>query len=100
MVSSCAYSYGLSALSCGRRFLKVVDRFNSLLVSGYVTPGGTVMLLLHNGRGEDQVRAFFVEVNDLYTKYLMNPFSTPDAPIVSAQFDFIVRGLAKRILGL
>lgn len=31
-------------------FLKVIDRFNSLLVSAYVTPGGTVMLLLHNGK--------------------------------------------------
>ena len=30
-------------------FLRVVDRFNSYLVSAYVTPGGTTMLLLHNG---------------------------------------------------
>ena len=30
-------------------FLRVIDRFNSHLVSSYVTPGGTTMLLLHNG---------------------------------------------------
>eukprot|EP01035_Chromulina_nebulosa_P022340 gene22340-28930_t len=34
-------------------FLKVVDRFNSLIVSAFVTPGGTIMLLLHAGKSED-----------------------------------------------
>ena len=80
--------------------MKVVDRFNSLLISAYVTPGGAILLLLHNGKHEDAVRAFFVEVHDMYVKYLMNPFSKPDEPILSPQFDSFVRGIAKRILAV
>jgi hypothetical protein len=63
-----------------------------------VSPGGCVMLLLHGGKSEEAVRLFFVEVSDLYSKYLMNPFSDPDTPVLSPQFDLLVRGLAKRIL--
>lgn len=95
-----------------------MDRFNSLLVSAYVTPGiglfsstlpmemletmivgGAVFLLLHNGKNEDAVRGFFTEVHDIYVKYLMNPFTIPDSPIISPQFDSFVRNIAKRTLG-
>ena len=54
-------------------FLRIVDRFNSYLVSAYVTPGGTTMLLLHNGKSEDLVRQFFLEAHELYVKNVMNP---------------------------
>lgn len=54
-------------------FLRVIDRFNSHLVSSYVTPGGTTMLLLHNGKSEDIVRQFFVEAHEIYVKNMMNP---------------------------
>ena len=58
------------------RFLRVVDRFNSLLVSAFITPGGTVMLLLHNGRApEESVRSFFTEASELFAKHIMNPFA-------------------------
>ena len=58
------------------RFLRVVDRFNSLLVSAFITPGGTVMLLLHNGRApEESVRSFFSEASELFAKHIMNPFA-------------------------
>ena len=83
---------------CLCSFLRVVDRFNSLLVSAFITPGGSLMLMLHNGKSEEVVRTFFTEVNDIYAKYIMNPFSDPDAPIVSPQFDLLVRSLAKRLL--
>jgi len=79
-------------------FLRTVDRFNSLLVSAYVTPGGTVLLLLHQGKPEDAVRQFFTEMHELYTKYLLNPFATFDTPIVSPQFDAMVRSSAARLL--
>jgi len=79
-------------------FLRTVDRFNSLLVSSYVTPGGVVLLLLHQGKGEDAVRQFFIETHELYTKHMLNPFATFDAPIVSSHFDALVRTCAKRLL--
>lgn len=80
-------------------FLRTVDRFNSLLVSAYVTPGGTMLLLLHQGKAEDSVRQFFTEAHELYTKHMLNPFAVFDTPIVSPQFDVLLRGIAKRILG-
>ncbi|KAJ1412980.1 trafficking protein particle complex subunit 2 putat [Ochromonadaceae sp. CCMP2298] len=79
-------------------FLRTVDKFNFLLVSAYVTMGGKYFLLLHNGKNEDAVRAFFTEVHELYVKYLINPFAEPDAPVVSPQFSAHVRSLAKRLI--
>jgi|LauGreSuBDMM15SN_2_FD.fasta_scaffold40926_2 hypothetical protein len=79
-------------------FLRTVDRFNSQLVSAYVTPGGAILLLLHQGKGEDAVRHFFMEVHENYTKHMLNPFSLFDAPITSPQFDSIVRSAARRLL--
>lgn len=80
-------------------FLRVVDRFNSLQISAYVTPGGAVLLLLHNGKGEDAVRSFFIEAHEVYAKYALNPFSIYDAPIVSPHFDSNIRQAARRLLG-
>ena len=79
-------------------FLRQVDRFNSLQVSAYVTPGGAILLLLHQGKGEDFVRQFFTETHELYAKHMLNPFSAFDTPIVSPQFDALVRASAKRLL--
>lgn len=80
------------------RFLRVVDKFNSLSISAYVSQGGKVFLLLHNGKSEDAVRAFFLEVHELYVKYLMNPFTIPDSPIVSPHFNAQVKNIGKRLL--
>ena len=60
--------------------------------------GGKYLILLHNGKNEDAVRAFFTETHELYVKYMMNPFALPDAPIVSPQFSAQVRHLAKRLV--
>ena len=75
-----------------------MDRFNSLLVSAYISLGGAMMLLLHNGKSDENIKSFFSEINDVYAKYLMNPFSDPESPIVSPQFDLLVRNLAKKYL--
>jgi len=104
-------------------YLKIVDRHNEQLVSAYVTPGGARLLLLHEMRAEDGVRAFFNEVHEvraasmraarahtlarpstplppqLYTKLLLNSFYVPGARIESADFDARVRALARRYLG-
>mmetsp|Transcript_35578 Transcript_35578/g.33743 ORF Transcript_35578/g.33743 Transcript_35578/m.33743 type:complete len:144 (+) Transcript_35578:19-450(+) len=85
-------------------FLRVVDRFNSLLVSAFITPGGTVMLLLHNGRApEESVRSFFTEASELFARHILNPFAILDAPMTmtngcSSLFDANVRSIAKRTL--
>jgi hypothetical protein len=47
---------------------ETVDRFNNLLVSAFVTPGGARLLLLHDGRGDDAVRAFFGDVYEAYLR--------------------------------
>jgi hypothetical protein len=77
----------------------VVDRFNYLNVSCYVSQGGKLFLVLHNtGKSEDAIRAFFVEAHELYVKYLMNPFVDSDAVIVSPHFNAQLRNLAKKFL--
>ena len=50
------------------------------------------------GKSDDAVRAFFVEVHELFVKYLVNPFAAVDGPIVSPLFNQHVKLLAKRIL--
>lgn len=79
-------------------FLRTVDRFNSLLVSAYATPGGAILLLLHQGKAEDAVRQFFTEAHEMYTKYMLNPFASFDMPITSPQFDALIRQSAKKLL--
>lgn len=76
--------------------LKLVDRFNDLLVYAFVTAGGTRFLLLHDQRNEENVRNFFHDVHELYLKILLNPFHSPRAPIVDETFDARVRESAKR----
>jgi hypothetical protein len=80
-------------------YLKTIDRFNSLQVSAYVTLGGTAMLLLHSGRAtEETIRCFFAEAHEAYVRHLMNPFSSPDLPIITPQFDLQIRSAAKKHL--
>ena len=53
---------------------------------------------LSAGKSDDAVRAFFVEVHELFVKYLVNPFAAVDGPVVSPLFNQHVKLLAKRIL--
>lgn len=80
--------------------MRVVDRFNNLVVSAYVTPGGTYLLLLHEGRNEDAIRGFMTESHELYVKHILNPFALIDSPIVSPQFDSHLRLISRRFLSL
>ena len=81
-----------------RRYLRIVDKFNDQNVFAYVTAGQVKFLLLHEGRNEDAVKAFFAEVHELYTKQLLNPFYTYDTPIVSPVFNARIRALARRYI--
>jgi len=63
-------------------YLKVVDKFQSdLYVHCLVTPSNARFLLLHENRSEDQIKAFFNEVYELYTKLVLNPFFDPQKKI-------------------
>eukprot|EP00245_Coleochaete_scutata_P007460 TRINITY_DN22877_c0_g1_i1.p1 TRINITY_DN22877_c0_g1~~TRINITY_DN22877_c0_g1_i1.p1 ORF type:complete len:136 (+),score=32.22 TRINITY_DN22877_c0_g1_i1:128-535(+) len=79
-------------------YLKVVDKFNDLLVSVYVTAGHTRMMLLHDSRNEDGIKNFFQEVHELYIKTLLNPLYVSGTRITSQHFDTRVRALAKKYL--
>eukprot|EP00897_Mesotaenium_endlicherianum_P001687 jgi/Mesen1/1546/ME000134S00665 len=79
-------------------YLKVVDKFNDLLVSVYVTAAHTRFMLLHDSRNEDGIKTFFQEVHELYIKVLSNPLHVPGSRITSPFFDTRVRALAKRHL--
>ena len=68
--------------------------------SFFVRLGGATLVLLHEGKQEDSVRAFFTEVRELYTRHIMNPFSAVDGPIVSTYFDTKIRTVARKILQL
>ncbi len=52
------------------RYLKVVDKFNDQSVSAFVTASQSVLVLLHEGKHEDTVKAFFNDVYELYIKVL------------------------------
>lgn len=79
-------------------YLRIVDKFNDQNVFAYVTAGQVKFLLLHEGRNEDAVRNFFLEVHELYVKLVMNPFYEHDTPITSPTFDRAVHALARRHL--
>lgn len=58
----------------------------------------SIMPVLSTGKSDDAVRAFFVEVHELFVKHLVNPFAAVDGPVVSPLFNQHVKLLAKRIL--
>ena len=48
--------------------LAQVDNFNQLRVSAYVTAAQMKFLLLHDGKSEDAIKAFFKDVYEVYLK--------------------------------
>lgn len=79
-------------------YLKSIDKFNEWTVSAFVTAGNMRFILLHEGKNEEGIRAFFVEVWELYVKTAMNPFHRSDRAIRSPVFDARVRASAKKYL--
>jgi len=78
--------------------LKVVDKFNDLFVSSYVTAGRSRLLLLHDIRNEDGIKAFFQEAHELYLKICMNPFHDTNSLIKSPTFEQRIIQLGKKYL--
>jgi len=79
-------------------YLKGVDKFNEWTVSAFITPGNMKFVLLHEGKNDDGIRQFFMEVWELYVKTLLNPFHTAHTMIRSNVFDARVRTSAKKHL--
>jgi len=53
------------------------------------------LMLLHETRNDDGIRAFFNDVWECYVKTLLNPFYAVDKPIKSSVFESKVRAIAK-----
>jgi hypothetical protein len=66
-----------------------------LQVSAFVTPSRIRLLLLHDGRSDDAIRAFFKDVYELYLRVALNPFFTSAGTITSPYFHQRVKGVAK-----
>jgi len=79
-------------------YLKSVDKFNEWTISAFITPGNMKFVLLHEGKNEDGIRQFFLDVWELYVKTMMNPFHTAHTTIRSSVFDSRVRASAKKYL--
>jgi trafficking protein particle complex subunit 2 len=78
--------------------LKVVDDYNGLKVSAFVTPGQVRFLLLHEKKDDDGIKNFFNEVHELYIKVLLNPFYNINTPIQARGFGERVRAVARKRL--
>jgi hypothetical protein len=98
-----------------RRNLKVVDKFNDWHVSAFVTASQVRLVLLHDVRGDDNIKNFFAEVYELYVKawtphscvsvsvahraqVLLNPLYKPSSPIQSKDFLSKVKAAARKYL--
>lgn len=79
-------------------YLKVIDNFYGYYVSAYVTPSNVKILLLHELKNEESIKQFFFDINELYTKTLLNPFYTVNSAIESSSFDVKVKALVKKYL--
>ena len=87
-----------AAWNTNSMYLKVVDTFNNLQISSWITASQVKFMLLHDRGHEDKIRLFFQAVHELYLKTLLNPFYAPGAPITSRVFDARVRAAARRYL--
>jgi hypothetical protein len=75
--------------------LGVVDKFNNLQVTAYITAAHMKFLLLHDGKNDDAIKLFFRDVYEIYLKVMMNPFFTPSTRITSTAFAQKVRVIAR-----
>lgn len=56
------------------------------------------MLLHKNQKGDEQLKQFFLDVNELYLKILMNPFYQFNTPINSKVFrERVMQAAQKRL---
>jgi hypothetical protein len=80
-------------------YMKIVDRFNEWMVSAYLSPTGDRLMLLHDVKAEEPIKAFFNDAHELYTRVTLNPFYVRPAPLTGYSFDTRLRQIAKKHLG-
>ncbi|KAK6201349.1 uncharacterized protein RJT21DRAFT_34604 [Scheffersomyces amazonensis] len=81
-----------------------VDSFYGLVVNAFITQGNVKFVLCYDNVGsgtnskydDNLIRQFFIDVNDLYVKCLLNPFYRVNDAIVSPEFDIKVKLLARK----
>lgn len=96
------------------RYLGFVDKHGSSYVSAFVTSGrmynviflcdisnslDTRFMLLHkNQKGDEHLKQFFLDINELYLKIMMNPFYQFNTPITSKAFkERVIQAAQKRL---
>ncbi|KAI6134908.1 Sedlin [Pisolithus croceorrhizus] len=47
---------------------KAVDKFNEWTISAFITPGNVKLILLHEAKNDEGIRAFFHDVWEVYVK--------------------------------
>lgn len=95
-----------------------IDSFYGLLVNAFITQGNIKFILCHDsntnsnhgsggiGSGgsstskydDNSIKQFFMEVNELYVKCLLNPFYAVNDPISSPDFDLRIKLIARKYL--
>lgn len=91
-----------------------VDSFYGLQVNAFITQGNIKFVLCYDSVGssggveslisssgkhdESVIRQFFVEAYDLYVKALLNPFYSVNDPLISADFDYRIKSVARKYL--
>lgn len=116
-----------ATLPRNRRYMKSMDRINEWTTSAFLVPGSTYLLppplscpfsplkphlalaltrvdikflILHEHKHDDGIRNFFLDVWELWTKWIQNPFNDVNAPIPSQgnSFDAKVKASARKHL--
>lgn len=82
-------------------YLKGVDKFNEWYVTAFVGGNSRVRyLLLHDASrlDESNIKNFFLEMYELYTKFALNPLYVHHTPVKSKVFDKKANNIAKKYL--
>lgn len=82
-------------------YLKVVDKFNEWFVTAFVGASSRVrFLLVHDAAriDESNVKSFFMDVYELYSKFALNPLYEHHTPIKSSIFEKKIQQFAKKFL--
>lgn len=92
-----------------------IDSFGGILVNAFITQGNVKFLLCYDNQStssstlesvisstsgskqdESSVKHFFYDAYDLYVKALLNPFCSANDPLVSPDFDYKLKTIARK----